>query len=543
MKFNVTLSQKILIPIIALNLLSSVFFSGYLYLTQKKTILAGIDQKLTASAHGAQLVAEPFHDLLSTPEKINSADYQKLQERLTVYTNDAGVKFLYSMVLKGDKVKFTLSSYSKEDKEKGKINHLFDPYDDASKGLLDAFKDGTVHFDEYSDTFGDFRSVFIPCKSPNGTSYIVGADVSLADVKGQLHSSLFACIIIGACVFVASFLLVLAVVGTIKKILRSLAASANRIADGDLTSRVEYESNDELGQLSADMNRMTEKLRDIVADVRVSAENVANASRDLSSTAAGIATGADEVACQTGTIATASEEMAATSNDIASNCSLASGSSQRSTVSAENGRRVVQETIAGMAKIAEQVKRSAQTVENLGSRSEQIGQIVGTIEDIADQTNLLALNAAIEAARAGEQGRGFAVVADEVRALAERTTKATREIGEMIKAIQLETKSAVAAMECGVAEVEKGAESSEKSGAALNDILLQIQEVSMQISQIATAAEEQTATTNEITRNVQQVTEVVRTTAEGATNTAAASSQLASLAQQLQNMVGKFRVS
>ncbi|HIJ81904.1 MAG TPA: methyl-accepting chemotaxis protein, partial [Desulfuromonadales bacterium] len=185
---------------------------------------------------------------------------------------------------------------------------------------------------------------------------------------------------------------------------------------------------------------------------------------------------------------------------------------------------------------------SAQTVESLGVRSEHIGQIIGTIEDIADQTNLLALNAAIEAARAGDQGKGFAVVADEVRALAERTSRATREIGEMIKGIQSETKSAVSLMEEGVKEVEKGALSSQQSSKALNMILEQIGEVTMQINQIATAAEEQTATTSEITMNVHQVTEVVFQTARGASETATAAAQLNGNALELQQLVSKFKI-
>jgi methyl-accepting chemotaxis protein len=317
----------------------------------------------------------------------------------------------------------------------------------------------------------------------------------------------------------------------------------NRIAAGDLTVSIDISSKDEIGVLAASSRKVIENLRELLTEVSEASNGIATASSQLSSSADQIATGAEEVAAQTSTIATASEEMAATSNDIARNCSMAAESSQRSSSSAEDGSNVVQKTITGMARIAEQVKQSAKTVESLGIRSEQIGTIVGTIEDIADQTNLLALNAAIEAARAGEQGRGFAVVADEVRALAERTTKATREIGEMIKAIQQETKTAVSAMESGVVEVEKGAESSEKSGVALKEILSQIEEVSLQISQIATAAEEQTATTNEITKNVQQVTDVVHDTAKGATDTAAASSQLAAQAQQLQKLVGKFRLS
>jgi methyl-accepting chemotaxis protein len=188
------------------------------------------------------------------------------------------------------------------------------------------------------------------------------------------------------------------------------------------------------------------------------------------------------------------------------------------------------------------VQESAKTIESLGARSDQIGAIIGTIEDIADQTNLLALNAAIEAARAGEQGRGFAVVADEVRALAERTTKATKEIGDMIKASQRETKHAVTTMNEGVQQVEQGAASSQKSGAALGEIIEQINEVTTQINQIATAAEEQSATTQEIVSNIHQISDVVHLTAIGADETSAAATQLMGQVHELQSIVSRFRL-
>jgi methyl-accepting chemotaxis protein len=331
---------------------------------------------------------------------------------------------------------------------------------------------------------------------------------------------------------------------SITKPLGKAVEVANRLAAGDLALIVEVSKNtkDETGQMLIAMQNMVSSLREMVSGTVQISSGIASASSQLHATSQQIATGAEEVASQTGTVATASEEMSATSSDIARNCSMAADAARQSTDSATIGARVVQDTIVGMELIAQRVRTTSQTVETLGSSSEKIGAIIGTIEDIADQTNLLALNAAIEAARAGEQGRGFAVVADEVRALAERTGRATKEIGEMIKAIQHETKQAVSAMEEGVREVEKGAASAQKSGEALDNIILSIGEVSIQVNQIATAAEQQTATTSEVTNNIQQITEVVQQTARGADETAGAAAQLASQARELQNLVSRFQL-
>jgi methyl-accepting chemotaxis protein len=234
--------------------------------------------------------------------------------------------------------------------------------------------------------------------------------------------------------------------------------------------------------------------------------------------------------------------MAATSTDIARNCQLAAEGVNLASRVAEDGAKVVGKTVIAMGSIARRVQDTSVSVETLGARSDQIGEIVETIQDIADQTNLLALNAAIEAARAGEQGRGFAVVADEVRALAERTTKATHEISAMIKVIQVETLKAVTTMKEGVQEVSSGSEEAAKSGKALEEILGQINVVAMQVNQVATAAEEQTATTGEISSNMHQISEVVSTTATGAHETSKAASQLATLAEELQKIVGQFKL-
>ena len=312
---------------------------------------------------------------------------------------------------------------------------------------------------------------------------------------------------------------------------------------GDLTKQINVTSNDEFGQLADEINTLMEKIREIISQIAQTSEKVSSSANELQSTAGQMASGSEQVTEQAEAVATADEEMSATSGDIARNCQLASESSQQASAAAVFGADIVNQTFAVMNSIAERVRSSAKAVESLGNRSDQIGEIVGTIEDIADQTNLLALNAAIEAARAGEQGRGFAVVADEVRALAERTTRATHEIGEMIKAIQHETKGAVIAMEEGVREVALGGEKAADSGRALEQILQRINDVNAQIHQVATAAEEQTATTSEISHNMQQITEVISKTSRGAKESATAANRLSALAEDLRRIISQFKIT
>ncbi|MEN6616432.1 MAG: methyl-accepting chemotaxis protein, partial [Syntrophorhabdus sp.] len=243
---------------------------------------------------------------------------------------------------------------------------------------------------------------------------------------------------------------------------------------------------------------------------------------------------------QVNSVAAASEEMSMTSSEIAENCVRVARSSEEANGSVRTGETVIMETVMAMNSINERVRGSAQIIQSLGSRSEQIGQVVGLINDIADQTNLLALNAAIEAARAGEHGRGFAVVADEVRKLAERTSHATKDISETIAAMQNETKSAVLSMREGLDETQRGAAEAEKSGDVLHDILSQVNVVTTEINQIAVASEQQTATTNEIANNIQQISEVMAETARRIQDNANAASQLAELSRDLRTVVGQF---
>jgi methyl-accepting chemotaxis protein len=380
------------------------------------------------------------------------------------------------------------------------------------------------------------------------TDYAAANDQVMERVKSDLDKDAAKVTSMMSVIMIVSLVIMLVtVVVLVRSIKNPMTAMYDMIKDiaqgeGDLTRRLDDSGRDEFASIAGKFNLFTEKLRDIISQVTQTATQVASASSQLQATASQIAIGAEQVACQTSTVATASEEMAATSSSIAHSCISAADNSNQANESASTSAYIAMETVNVMNAIAERVKGSAQTVSGLGQRSDQIGEIVSTIEDIADQTNLLALNAAIEAARAGEQGRGFAVVADEVRALAERTTKATQEIGKMIKTIQSETRCAVVAMEEGVQEVENGISETARSSESLCQIMDQIASLTDQINQVATAAEEQTATTNEITGNIQQMMGIVQQTSRSAEETAGAASDLSRQAEELQRLMGQFKL-
>ncbi|WP_188055649.1 methyl-accepting chemotaxis protein [Oryzomonas rubra] len=355
-----------------------------------------------------------------------------------------------------------------------------------------------------------------------------------------INKTIMSLIIVG----IIGVLLLVTLIRSVVVQIGSLVGKIKEVAAGNLGLTItKAVGKNEIVILSNMFSNMVDDLRNIIKSVSEGAVGVASSSDQLQATSLKISSGAKESVSQTYSIVTASEEMSATSADIALNCTQAVGSTQKAVESANSGAAVVAETIEGMAIIASKVTSIAETVTALGKRSEQIGDIVGTIEDIADQTNLLALNAAIEAARAGDYGKGFAVVADEVRALAERTSKATREIGEMIKATQYETQVAIKEMEDGVCEVSRGTELSQRSGSALKEIIAHIYAVSEQISQIATAAEEQSATTNDVSNNINKVNEIAQQSALLADDTSSEAIQLARESLEMKTIVSRFRLA
>jgi len=353
----------------------------------------------------------------------------------------------------------------------------------------------------------------------------------------------------GAAAVVAAVVLALTGLGLtlvrgLARALRDIVERARDVAEGegDLTKRLPVVGKDELAQVSHWFNGTLDKIHKAMTQVAAGTHRLASASEQLSASSAEQSRSGEAQRDQTHQVAVAMEEMSCTVTEVSRNSNEAAEASARAAASARHGGEVVTDALSKMRQIADSVGQTAGRVKALGESSDRIGEIIGVIDDIANQTNLLALNAAIEAARAGEQGRGFAVVADEVRKLAERTSQATKEIGEMIHTIQTETTSVVAAMEAGTALVQEGLGSTAEAGASLKDIIHVSEQVGGMVTQIATAATEQAAATEQVNASVERIAGVTAEAARAAQETAAAAGSLSQLAAELQGLVGQFRL-
>ncbi|RTZ15598.1 methyl-accepting chemotaxis protein [Vibrio aquaticus] len=326
--------------------------------------------------------------------------------------------------------------------------------------------------------------------------------------------------------------------------LSKLDSVAQRVADGDLTAEdIRDDSGDELANLAGSINKMQSSLTTLIGSISSVAVEVKTVTGELSSVSQDIVQGASSQADKATLIATAAEELSLTIAEVAQQGTATFEEAQRSEGSAESGRNVISEMVDSIQQVSLQMSEMSNQMNELGTHSEQIGSVIRVIEEIAEQTNLLALNAAIEAARAGEFGRGFAVVADEVRALAERTTKATQEVGGIIQQIQSGTQEAVTYTVENCQLVEIGVERSSGAVSALDEIVAGAANVQAMVNSIATAAEEQTAVTKEIAADITAISDISERSLTLANSSSQNVDGLNQKVTELEALVGKFKLS
>ena len=382
-------------------------------------------------------------------------------------------------------------------------------------------------------------------KDYSGTAFaVVELAMDRAHYAAQLSDTRMAMFGVGALALAVGLVLFGVLASNVVRPLRLAVRSMEEIATGeaDLTRRLPVEGRDELAQLADAFNQFVARIQDTVRRVMQSSERVSGSAEGVLEITLMTSDGVQRQRSEIESVATAMNEMTATVQEVARNAAHAAEAANDANQQALTGRRVVEANIQSIRRLATGISETAELIDRLSADSEAIGGVLDVIRSVAEQTNLLALNAAIEAARAGEQGRGFAVVADEVRTLAQRTQASTREIRDMIERLQSGAREAVSAMERGQEQTESAVNEAASAGESLAAITRAVGSISDMNTQIATAAEEQSAVADEINRNIAVINTVADETAAGAAQTASGSEALAGFATDLQATVAQFKV-
>lgn len=518
---KILLSNAVLLVIL---MLVSIFALTQLHLNQQ--LLEQEEQAVEAEMKIATLQENFIKYRLSAVEYLvllqdnrkeaRDSGFDKLSKIVTSSTSDAIKKLGPDLLKINDILQRAAVAFINDDKMQGAI--LLNQASTVSDGVQTALVEQTTY------------------QKKEVERLIAEVNNSNAWVSYSLYTLMVAMVVVGAAIslFLANM---------ISCALRRLQKTVQDIEQtGDLTMKADTSTQDEIGSLAESFNQLVKNLSNIVRQVIQESDRLAKASENLSSitekTNTGVARQSDEI----NQVATAVNEMSASIREVASSAQFAYNSAEEGNREASKGSDVVNQTLAVTSEMATEVQHSSEVIEKLKLDSENINSVLDVIKTIAEQTNLLALNAAIEAARAGEQGRGFAVVADEVRTLAQRTQDSTKEIEELIETLQTAAQQGVDAMVSSKGKADNTVSQAQQAGETLHAITESVSKILDVNTQIASAAEEQSATAEEINRSINSIQAISEETASGAKQTASASNELKKLSGELRTLVDRFKV-
>jgi len=470
-------------------------------------------------------------------------NHSKLEKRISDISSHFDKLSVTSSIVEDGKVKSELISLTNHSKQ-STMKFL-----NESLRLMDTLSENST-IDDRQAAWGKYKKEFSPLANSSRTDFaslrkLVETNKAAIYKYSQqtVESSLSVTTTISIAAVLISILLSML---TMKSIITSLdklkSAFENIESTSDLTIRAEVDSGDELGAVSKSFDSLLQKIHHTLTEVVSIVNRLNNASNQLANSSETTSSHIRNQRLETDMVATAMNEMAMTAQEVAQNAANTATGAEDANQQAQQGHGIVSSTVNGISELASGIQTASESIDKVSSDSQEIGRVLDVIKGIAEQTNLLALNAAIEAARAGEQGRGFAVVADEVRSLASRTETSTQEIQQMIERLQQGSEHAVNLMQTSNQQADKSVEQASSAGDALQKITESVASINDMAAQIATAAEEQTSVNEEINRNITNISTISDSTSTEADNTHHSSKELEELANNLNLLVSQFKV-
>lgn len=571
---NVSLKNKLLltVSIIVLLLIAIITTQSIRELNNRMSVDLEQELKSVGLLTAMNLDSDDIKDLLSEKGETN-ADFKKIQKQLDKIQEEQGImswSYIWDVKDADGVIPIGYTSNLNEVYEAGEL--FTDLADEHVKTAKLAIKNNSTEVtDIFQDPYGSWRTVFSPIKDDNGKLIaLLGLDYSADYINTIIKTSVIKQIVIVVIGILILLVLLYIIIDRLLKPLKKVVNAANQVANGELTN-VDLEiTKDEIGNLSKSINTMVSNLQHIILNIRNTSDNVSSAANQLTVNAAETYNSATNIAQDMGQItqnaeasmvmteetAAAMEETATGIQQIADSANTAAESSISASQASERGNHVVHQVIAQMELINGSVEQIGTTINGLHINTKKISDIVSLITAIADQTNLLALNAAIEAARAGEHGKGFAVVADEVRRLAEQSSQSATEIYNLISTIQADSNASITVMEKGKEDVKAGMSFTNEVGEIFKEILTSSEEVASQIREISAASQQISASSEEVAASVNNIKQSTEQSSEFSSNVSKAtqeqlttmqevkeaSSSLGKTAEELQVLVTKFKL-